>query len=92
MIVLDKYKKVFMALKAKKKEVNAEKLITYILKLHDRSGTHLFGKYILVGFGKEASTRLDDSSHKPEKVTRTYVNCFSYNDDYFAHVPLGSLH
>ncbi|OAD59440.1 Eukaryotic translation initiation factor 3 subunit K [Eufriesea mexicana] len=51
-------------------------------------GTHLFGKYNVVGFGKETSIKLDDSYHKPEKVIPKYVNCFFYNGDYSAYVPL----
>lgn len=66
------------------KEVSvAEYLIKCPLKLHDRSGTHLFGKYIAAGSGKEASIESDDSYHKPETVTLKYVNCSSYDGDYF---------
>lgn len=83
------YKKVFMA--SHKKAFVSQYAIKYLSKLHDLSGTHLFGKYNAAGFGKGTSIELDDSYHKPEKVKPEYVNCFFYNDDYSAYIPLCSL-
>lgn len=81
-------KKYLWPTKAVKEAFIAQELLMGLFKPHDQSGTHLFGKNIVVDFDKETSIKLDDSYHKPEKVTPRYVNCFSYNDDYFAYVLL----
>lgn len=77
-----------MANKAITKAFTPQCAIEYLSKLHDLSGTHLFGKYNVVGFGKETSIKLDGSYHKLQKVKSKYANYFFYNDDYSAYVPL----
>lgn len=80
-----------MASKAIEEAYIAQNINRYSSKLHDRSGTRLFGNYNVAGFGKETSIKLDGSYHKPEKVIVKYVNYFFYNDDNSAYVPLNFL-